>query len=83
MSDRLKVRTEELYLLHTDWQNPTEERKKVIKVINSCETLTQLEVCEKYVNLYKKKYKNGEFFDLDKEFLGKKMKLKNGWNNKG
>jgi hypothetical protein len=57
---------------------------KAMEIIESCETLNQLKTAEKYVKLLKKKYDIGEIYSefLNKCIFSKKMKLKNGWNNK-
>lgn len=54
---------------------------KPIKVINNCETLEQLNVTEKYIDLFKIKYflQNDFCSILDKHLFLKKMKLNNGW----
>jgi len=59
--------------------------EKILKVIDSCVTMEQLDVAVSYVELFKQKYKQGDaFLDvLSTSLLGKKMSLKNGWNNKG
>ena len=44
-----------------------EAKSKCFKVIESCETLEQLEVAKKYVELYNKKYE---------DFLGYKMLIR-------
>lgn len=59
---------------------------KPLFVIDSCYTLEQLKHAERYVELFKLKYQideHDEFTEiLKKSILSKKMKLKNGWNNK-
>lgn len=55
---------------------------KPLKVINSCITLKQLTVAEKYLNLWKLNYPDEDTTILDRTLLGKRMKLKHGWNNK-
>ena len=57
---------------------------KVLKVINSCETISQFYSAEKYVKLFKEKNVISEEFNflLEKTLLSKKMKIKNGWNSK-
>lgn len=57
---------------------------KVIKVINSCETISQLRTAEKYVRLFKKTFIVSEEINilLERTLLSKKMKIKNGWDNK-
>ena len=47
--------------------NLLEAKSKCFKVIESCETLEQLEVAKKYVELYDKKYE---------DFLGYKMLIR-------
>ena len=47
--------------------NLLEAKSKCFKVIESCETLEQLEVATKYVELYDKKYE---------DFLGYKMLIR-------
>tara|TARA_R110000751_G_scaffold1251_2_gene4803 strand:+ start:86 stop:301 length:216 start_codon:yes stop_codon:yes gene_type:complete len=58
--------------------------QKVSLVIESCVTLEQLKYAEHYVDLFKQQYdvdvKMNGF--LDRCIFSKKMKLKNGWNNK-
>ena len=57
---------------------------KPIEVLRSCKTLEQLKYAEKYVQLFIEHYNVGdEMTDvLTKHIFSKKMKLKNGWNNK-
>jgi len=59
---------------------------KVISIINSCKTLEQLKYAERYVELFEQHYDIDENEDINKTFkkiiFSKKMKLKNGWNNK-
>lgn len=59
---------------------------KPISVIESCVTLEQLKYAEVYVDLFKLVYdlkENNLITEiLKKSILSKKMKLKNGWNNK-
>lgn len=55
---------------------------KVLNVINSCLTMEQLIVAEKYITLYRKKYGGSEFLcEIDRNILSKKMSFKNGWSN--
>jgi len=60
---------------------------KPISIINSCKTLEQLEAAERYVGLFKQRYEineEDEFTEIFKKCIfSKKMKLKNGWSNKG
>jgi hypothetical protein len=58
--------------------------EKILKVIDSCVTMEQLDVAVSYVELFKQKYEQEDaFLDvLSTSLLGKKMSLKNGWNNK-
>lgn len=62
----------------------TGDYEKILKVINSCVTLEQFEVAVSYVELFKRKYEQEDsFLDvLSTSLLGKKMSLKNGWENK-
>jgi|TARA_R110000868_G_scaffold345021_2_gene606109 hypothetical protein len=59
---------------------------KVMLIINTCVTLEQLKYSEKYVELFKLKYKINEYNEFNQIFkkciFSKKMKLKNGWNDK-
>lgn len=57
---------------------------KVIKVIDSCETISQLRAAEKYVKLFKRTFSVSEEINilLERTLLSKKMKIKNGWDNK-
>jgi len=65
---------------------PVPNYNKVILIINTCVTLEQLKYSEKYVELFKLKYKINEYNEFNQIFkkciFSKKMKLKNGWNNK-
>lgn len=55
---------------------------KVLNVINSCLTMEQLIVAEKYVTLYRNKYGGCGFLcEIDRSILSKKMGFKNGWSN--
>ena len=67
-----------------EFDSPIIDYSKVISVINGCITLEQLTYAERYVELFKQKYvTTDEFFGvLDSCLFSKKMKLKNGWNNK-
>jgi hypothetical protein len=58
--------------------------EKILKVIDSCVTMEQLDVAVSYVELFKQKYEQEDaFLDvLSTSLLGKKMSLKNGWKNK-
>ncbi len=59
---------------------------KVITIIDSCVTLEQLKYAERYVGMFEQVHEIdghsviGESFK--KLIFSKKMKLKNGWNNK-
>ena len=68
------------------FDSPIPDFHKPISVINSCVTLEQLKYAEKYIELFKLKYEideQDEFTEIFKKcILSKKMKLKNGWNNK-
>jgi hypothetical protein len=59
---------------------------KAIKIIDSCLNLEQLVYAERYVYLFKQRYDlvNDHDFNqkIKKHIFIKKMKLKNGWNNK-
>lgn len=56
---------------------------KVISIINSCKTLEQLKYAERYVELFEQHYGIDEDNKtFKKTIFSKKMKLKNGWNNK-
>ena len=68
-----------------EWNNvSTQNYSKTFQVIDSCVTLEQLSVAEKYVGLFKEQYQVDEICSafLDRCLFSKKMKLKNGWNNK-
>lgn len=68
------------------FDSPIPDYSKVIDIINGCRTLEQLKYAERYVNLFKLKYGIDEDDKLNQTFkkiiFSKKMKLKNGWNNK-
>ena len=68
------------------FDSPIPDYQIVISVIDSCVTLEQLKYAEKYIELFKLKYEideQDEFTEIFKKcILSKKMKLKNGWNNK-
>lgn len=65
---------------------PVPNYNKVILIINTCVTLEQLKYSEKYVELFKLRYEINEYNEFNQIFkkciFSKKMKLKNGWNNK-
>jgi len=67
-----------------EWDSSIPNYFKAIKIIESCETLGQLKTAEKYVMLFKEQYDIDETYSefLDRSLFSKKMKLKNGWNNK-
>jgi hypothetical protein len=68
-----------------EWNNvSTQNYSKTFQVIDSCVTLEQLSVAERYVELFKEQYQVDEIRSafLDRYLFSKKMKLKNGWNNK-
>ena len=75
------LRTEELYTVHLPILNKSVEREKLINVINSCISLKQLTVAEKYKYLWENKYKESDE-EINRIFFSKKMKLKNGWYSK-
>jgi hypothetical protein len=54
---------------------------KLIKVINSCETLDHLEMSERYLRLFKQRYvvDNETKVLIERVMFSKKMKLNNGW----
>lgn len=60
---------------------------KPIRVIQSCKTLEQLESAKRYVKLFNLRYGIGGSSYINvvykKCIFSKKMKLKNGWSNKG
>ncbi len=66
------------------FDSPIPDYSKVITIIDSCKTLEQLKYAERYVELFEQQYGIDE--DINKRFkktiFSKKMKLKNGWNNK-
>lgn len=68
------------------FDSPIPDFHKVILTISSCLTLEQLNHAERYVELFKEIYEiseQDEFTEIfKKRILSKKMKLKNGWNNK-
>ena len=68
------------------FDSPVPDFSRPIIIIESCETLGQLEMAERYVNLFKLRYEIKEddrFNEIFKKCIfSKKMKLKNGWNNK-
>jgi hypothetical protein len=67
-----------------EWDSSIPNYFKAIKIIESCRTLGQLKTAEKYVMLFKEQYDIDESYSefLDRSLFSKKMKLKNGWNNK-
>ena len=69
------------------FNSPIPDFHKTLLVISGCVTLEQLNYAERYIELFKEMYKIGEedeFTEIFKKcILSKKMKLKNGWNNKG
>ena len=69
---------------HYKYKGNLDDYEKILKVINSCVTLEQFEVAVSYVELFKRKYEQEDsFLDvLSTSLLGKKMSLKNGWENK-
>ena len=68
------------------FDSPVPDYNKVMLIINTCVTLEQLKYSEKYVELFKLKYKINEYDEFNQIFkkcvFSKKMKLKNGWNDK-
>jgi hypothetical protein len=68
------------------FDSPIPNYIKPMGIVNSCKTLEQLEIAEIYVELFKLKYKINEYNEFNQIFkkciFSKKMKLKNGWNNK-
>ena len=68
------------------FDSPIPDYGKVISIITSCKTLEQLKYAERYVELFEQHYDIDENEDINKTFkkiiFSKKMKLKNGWNNK-
>lgn len=68
------------------FNSPIPDFYKVMLTISSCLTLEQLNHAERYVELFKEIYEiseQDEFTEIfKKRILSKKMKLKNGWNNK-
>jgi hypothetical protein len=54
---------------------------KLIKVINSCETLDHLEMSERYLRLFKQRYVIDDETKvlIERIVFSKKMKLNNGW----
>ena len=68
------------------FDSPIPDYSKVVSVIDSCKTLEQLKYAERYVNMFKQQYKIDEHDEISEMFkkiiFSKKMKLKNGWNNK-
>mgnify|MGYP004005653457 FL=1 len=68
------------------FDSPVPDYNKVMLIINTCVTLEQLKYREKYVELFKLKYKINEYNEFNQIFkkciFSKKMKLKNGWNDK-
>lgn len=67
-----------------EWDSSIPNYFKAIKIIESCKTLEQLKYAGRYVELFKKQYDIDESYSefLDRSLFSKKMKLKNGWNNK-
>ena len=67
-----------------EFDSPIVDYHKALEVVESCETLSQLEVAESYVELFQARYgKTDDFFDLlSNSLLSKKMKLKTSWNSK-
>lgn len=67
-----------------EWDSSIPNYFKATKIIESCRTLGQLKTAEKYVMLFKEQYDIDESYSefLDRSLFSKKMKLKNGWNNK-
>lgn len=69
------------------FNSPIPDFHKAVSVISGCVTLEQLNYAERYIELFKEMYKiseEDEFTEIFKKcILSKKMKLKNGWNNKG
>ena len=68
------------------FDSPIPDFNKPLSVINSCVTLEQLWYAEIYVGLFRERYgidEENEFTEIFKKCIfSKKMKLKNGWNNK-
>ena len=68
------------------FDSPIPDYSKAVSVIDSCKTLEQLKYAERYVNMFKQQYKIDEHDEISEMFkkinFSKKMKLKNGWNNK-
>ncbi len=67
-----------------EWDNSIPNYFKAMKIIDGCKTLGQLKTAEKYVILFKEQYDIDESYSefLNRSLFSKKMKLKNGWNNK-
>ena len=68
------------------FDSPIPNYIKPMDIVNSCKTLEQLKYAERYVNMFKQQYKIDEHDEISEMFkkiiFSKKMKLKNGWNNK-
>jgi hypothetical protein len=70
--------------------NPSKENlpdyNRPLSIVDSCNTLEQLVYAERYVDLFKKRYNLVDDHDFNdkirRHIFIKKMKLKNGWNNK-
>ena len=62
------------------FDSPVPDYNKVMLIINTCVTLEQLEYSEKYVELFKLKYKINEYNEFNQIFkkciFSKKMKFK-------
>jgi hypothetical protein len=76
-----KLKTEELYTLHLPILARNGEREKLIMVIESCVSIKQIVVAEKYLRLWVKKYGKPDE-SVNRLLLSKKMKLKHGWDNR-
>jgi len=70
--------------MNFEFDSPIPDYHKVFLVVNSCTTLEQLEVAEHYVDMFKQQYDVDAKMNsiMDRCVFSKKMKLKNGWNNK-
>ena len=68
------------------FDSPIPDFHRPISIIESCVTLEQLKYAERYVELFKERYEISEEDEFNEIFkkcvFSKKMKLKNGWNNK-
>jgi hypothetical protein len=71
-------------MMEIDFDSPIPDYHKVFLVVDSCVTLEQLKYAEHYVNMFKQQYGVSVKMNvvIDRCVFSKKMKLKNGWNNK-